>query len=71
MKVKSDSNKLDSVDVVILLYPRTKENLRLFSPYKSCFEFILFTATVYHNSKLKALCCTPSFDFQGAIESVW
>lgn len=37
MKVKLDSNKLDSVNVVILLYPLTKENVRHFSPYKSCY----------------------------------
>lgn len=71
MKVKLDSNKLDSVNVVILLYPLTKENLRLPAPTKVVIEFILFTATGYHNSKLKALCCTHSFNFQGAVESVW
>ena len=71
MKVKLDSNKLDSVSVVILLYTPTKENLRLSAPTEVVIEFILFTATGYHNSKLKALCCTHSFDFQGAVESVW
>lgn len=45
MEGKSDSNKLDSVNVVILMYPPTKENLRLLSPTNVVIEVILFAAT--------------------------
>lgn len=34
-------------------------------------EFILFTATWYHNSELEALRAARAFDFQGAVEFVW